>query len=250
MLKSTRHQQRTSGTRKGAIGETPTSVSLSLYLQYMAALEPFLSITLRSTTSQDTTHNTFHLTISTSTMSAPFRLLHLPTEIRLMIFERISTTPRRCEYRFDTHKTSHPSTISLNITSLPTSLLATSKLISHEVTPILAPRLAELRIQPLDLALDTTSLQSVFDRFYPLGQRLESYLAPNTIRDNDIMEHSKTCVRKSCRIFHRDIFYHALATLIAQRSPSSIILSIRRSPLHSMRLAITDLVAAINSDQQ
>jgi hypothetical protein len=110
-----------------------------------------------------------------------FRFLDLPPELRVMIYKEISIDTRTRHHTFHTLPkedvifSTAPKTagaaITLVVKSLPTSLLATCRLINVEASPIMKPKIDKLRKEPMRFIIDSMSLPPLC-----INQRLFPYL--------------------------------------------------------------------------
>jgi hypothetical protein len=108
--------------------------------------------------SQRTTHKT-----TTIMPNEPFRLLDLPAELRLMVYENVKTTVNRITF---THSPLDPddqdgakaSSIILTIKSLPVALLRTSRFIHQEAKATMSTKILQLEQEPVRVETDIGTL--------------------------------------------------------------------------------------------
>jgi hypothetical protein len=116
-----------------------------------------------------------------------FRLLDLPMELRLILYELLPVTSRHCTLKFPPQNSfglrMREMAITLVIRSLPVALLATCKLIKKEATPILERKLNQLRTGPMRLIVDSPLLSLSLGRQGLLNKTVLHHL--ECIRYND-----------------------------------------------------------------
>lgn len=81
-------------------------------------------------------------TIAERNVDQPFRFLHLPPNLRLIVYENLDVETTR--HVLDVYPGHRDKTISLVSNTLPVAILSTCKLLNAEATPTLEPKLAAL----------------------------------------------------------------------------------------------------------
>jgi hypothetical protein len=168
-----------------------------------------------------------------------FRLLDLPTELRLLIYEHITPTEQHHTLQHEPPGSIYPTTATLTTHHLPVSLLRTSKFIHREAGPILGTKLATLRTEPLNLCVDEGVLKYLFVIIEPLSHRIQMYVSSNIRRY--LLAHVQTCRSQHCHTCRQHNILYALADLLLHRRPSNTVLNVTRSLSPRLPSAIVDL---------
>jgi hypothetical protein len=176
-----------------------------------------------------------------------FRLLDLPTELRLLIYEHITPTAQQRSFQLSPQGFIFPSPATLTTRYLPVALLRTSKLIHREAGPILAAKLASLRTEPLYLCLDAGVLNKFFDPTAPLSQRIQPYT--NVHERRKLLEHNRRCQSQSCHTCHKRSLFSALADVLLHRQPRATLLTVERSQSPRSPYAIGDLCTVLRREE-
>jgi hypothetical protein len=125
-----------------------------------------------------------------SQLTGAFYLLKLPVELRLIIYELLPVTSRHCTLKFPPQNSSglrmREMTITLVIKSLPVTLLATSKLVHEEATPILKRKLYQLRTGPMRLMVDSPLLSLSLGRPGLLNRTVLHHLERISYNDTNV----------------------------------------------------------------
>jgi hypothetical protein len=182
---------------------------------------------------------------------APFRFLDLPPELRVMIYNRLPSTTRHCTLvDLMSSTTPPPSRAALVVKSLPVSLLSTCKFINLEATPVLIPRLQQLRAEPMRLITDTLYFEPVMGTsFENIDFRDKNTLhspefAARIVGEFDDPTAIETIAGLPCTTYTVAPFGATVAQYIRQRTPSSTIVAITRNREFGLRYFVKGFTLA------
>jgi hypothetical protein len=182
---------------------------------------------------------------------APFRFLDLPPELRVMIYNRLPSTTRHCTL-VDLMSSTKPPPLraGLAVKSLPVSLLSTCKLINHEATPVLLPRLQQLRAEPMRLITDTLYFEPVMGtsfediEFRDKNTLYSPEFAARIVGEFDDPTAIEMIAGLPCTMYTVASFGATVAQYIRQRTPSSTIVAITRNREFGLRCFVKGFTLA------
>jgi hypothetical protein len=182
---------------------------------------------------------------------APFRFLDLPPELRVMIYNRLPSTTRHCTLVDLMSSTTPPLTrAALVVKYFPVSILSTCKLIRHEATPVLLPRLQRLRAEPMRLITDTLYFEPVMGtnfediKFRDKNTLHSSEFAAVMVEMFDDPTAMRTIAGLPCTMYTVASFGATVTQYVRQRTPSSTIVAITRDGDFGLRYFVKGFTLA------
>ncbi|KAF2819132.1 hypothetical protein CC86DRAFT_375306 [Ophiobolus disseminans] len=112
----------------------------------------------------------------------PFRLLDLPVDLRLMVYESIPIITRHHDFQTPSLEPEGPQgMVTLVTKSFETAILATCRTINNEAGRIIAPKLEKLRVEPMRLMIEPDAVEFCCDYyglFLSISSATEDLLSP------------------------------------------------------------------------
>jgi hypothetical protein len=139
----------------------------------------------------------------------PFRFLDLPKELRLMVYDNITTTTHRYTFKYSpsvpmAFGQAQPSSITVTMKSLPLAILRACKFVHEEASLIMSAKLLQLEQEPIRVETDIDTLIA-FCRPSPL--KVANFPVLRYIRDRclPVLFHTSPAHRSSPDAFQVEV---------------------------------------------